>query len=341
MRPTPVFDTYWRFAAERQAVYLRRLQGLAGPWTEDPVIRAHRFTNVYRASDRVSQFLITDVQHAPHRSQAPAEVFFRTILFKIFNRIDTWLLLERKLGPISWQSTPLAAIGGVLDAAFGGGRRIYSAAYIMPSPQLGSRRKHTNHLSLIARMMEDSAPGRTASSRSLEEVFNLLLSYPGLGRFLAFQYAIDLNYSSMLDFHEQEFVVAGPGAIDGIAKCFDDVGGRTPEAVIHWVAENQQAEFNRRGIGFAGLFGRPLMPIDCQNLFCEISKYARVAHPEARGVSGRTRIKQGYRAERGPLPPPRFPARWGVRVPPDLGATRDLFSVESEHHDTETTHAGA
>ena len=35
--------------------------------------------------------------------------------------------------------------------------------------------------------------------------------------------------------------------------------------------------------------------IDCQNLFCEVDKYARHAHPEVRGISGRTRIKQSYR----------------------------------------------
>jgi hypothetical protein len=326
MRPTPVFETYWRFAAERQAVYLRRLEGLDGPWTDDPVIRAHRFTNAYRASDRVSQFLIAEVQHAEHRSQAPAEVFFRTILFKIFNRIDTWLLIERKLGSISWQATPLSAIAEVLDGAFGAGRPIYSAAYIMPSPQLGLTRKHANHLSLIGRMMEDGMPGRVASARSLDKVFALLLAYPGLGRFLAFQYAIDLNYSSLLDFDEQDFVIAGPGAIDGIAKCFADVGDRSPEEVIYWTAENQDRQFARLGIAFPGLFGRPLMPIDCQNLFCEISKYARVAHPEVKGVSGRTRIKQVYRTDGQPLAAPRFPARWRLDVPRHLAPAPNLLS---------------
>jgi len=61
LEPTPVFDTYWRFAAARQALYDARLQGQAPPWTSDPILAAHRFTNCYRAADRVSQFLITQV----------------------------------------------------------------------------------------------------------------------------------------------------------------------------------------------------------------------------------------------------------------------------------------
>ena len=36
--------------------------------------------------------------------------------------------------------------------------------------------------------------------------------------------------------------------------------------------------------------------IDCQNLFCEVDKYARVAHPEVMGITGRNRIKQKFRA---------------------------------------------
>ena len=39
MVPTPVFESYWRFAAERQAIYFRRMTDLVGPWTSDPILR--------------------------------------------------------------------------------------------------------------------------------------------------------------------------------------------------------------------------------------------------------------------------------------------------------------
>jgi hypothetical protein len=71
---TAVFDSYWKFAVERLNIYYRRLVDPDGPWTQDPIIAAHRFTNSYRAADRVSQFLIRDVQYREDRSQAPTEV---------------------------------------------------------------------------------------------------------------------------------------------------------------------------------------------------------------------------------------------------------------------------
>jgi hypothetical protein len=137
-----------------------------------------------------------------------------------------------------------------------------------------------------------------------------LLGYPGLGPFLAFQYAIDLNYSTLIDFSEADFVVAGPGALDGIAKCFGGTASLSAAAMIHHVTENQDEEFARRGLTFPGLFGRKLQPIDCQNLFCEVSKYARVAHPDIPGISGRTRIKQTYGRPSLVGREPLFPPKW-------------------------------
>lgn len=312
---TVVFDSFWRFAAERLNMYYRRLQDPVGPWTADPVLAEHRFTNTFRAADRVSQYLIREVQYRSDRSQAPTEVFFRTILFKIFNRIETWETIEEAVGPVSWQSADLDAIVRTLDVAMSGGSRIYSAAYIMPSPQFGHARKHANHIALLDTMMRDGLPGRLAVARSLESAYGMILGYRGLGPFLAFQYTIDLNYSSLLNFDEDDFVVAGPGALDGIAKCFANAQAEDPQAIIRAVTERQGAEFARVGLNFPGLFGRRLKLIDCQNLFCEISKYARAAHPEALGVSGRTRIKQKYGHSRTQvIETPFFPPKWGLEV---------------------------
>ena len=308
---TEVYDTYWRFAAKRQAIYFRRLANPVGPWSNDPILNDFRFTNVYRISDRVSQYLVREVQYNAARPESPADVFFRTLLFKIFNRIETWEALERELGPIVWRSTHLHRIVKVLDDEILQGRPIYSGAYIMPPPSLDHRRKHANHLALLNRMMEDRLADRLASARSLQAAYEMILAYPGIGPFLAFQYCIDLNYSTLMDFDEGDFVVAGPGALDGIAKCFDGVQTENSSAVIHWMAERQEDEFDRLGLVFSGLYGRRLQPIDCQNIFCEVSKYARLAHPQVRGTSGRRRIKQRYRRRPGSwLERPFFPPKW-------------------------------
>jgi alpha-glutamyl/putrescinyl thymine pyrophosphorylase clade 1 len=309
LRPTPVFDSYWRFASERQHIYGARTRGESGPWTTDPILSRFRFTNCYRATDRVSQFLIHRVSYAG--DQSPVEIVFRTLLFKLFNRIETWELLESEIGRLAWNTFDLEEYDGVLSDAFASGRRLYSAAYVIPPPAFGASRKHTNHLRLLQFMMTDGVTKRLADADDMAEAFTILRSYPSMGNFLAFQMLIDLNYSTALAFDEMDYVVAGPGARDGIQKCFG-VDSRGIEAeIIRYMSESQTENFERLGLAFLGLYGRPLQLIDCQNLFCEVDKYARVAHPEILGTSGRSRIKQSFTPVSQSLTS-WFPPKWGL-----------------------------
>ena len=308
---TAVFDSYWRFAAERQLIFFRRLAAMNPPWTADQVLRDFKFTNTYRASDRTSQFLIRNVIYSG--DPEPREVFFRTILFKLFNRIETWRALTEAFGPRSG-SFEFETYQRVLGDLQKEGRRLYSAAYIMPpvSSEAGGP-KHVGHLRLLRRMLDDELPERVAAATSLREVYESLLAYPSLGPFLAFQFTIDLNYGPAVSFDEQDFVVAGPGAREGLSKCFSGRDDWSDEELIMWTTERQELEFARRDLVFLDLFGRPLKPIDCQNLFCEIGKYARIAHPDATRAGGRSRIKQRF-VSRGPVDTVWYPPKWGLDV---------------------------
>jgi len=326
-----VYDTFWRFASERQRVFFARLSGAPAPWTVDPILRGHRFTNVYRASDRVSQYLIRRVIYRDDLPSTRSEVFFRVVLFKLFNRIETWEHLEKALGPLTTKRFVFADFSRSLARLQANGHRLYSAAYIMPSTgALGEQVKHRGHLRLVQRMLSAHAADRLADAPSLSAAYEHLISYPTIGPFLAFQLAIDVNYSDVTNFSESEFIVAGPGARDGIRKCFVDFGGLSEEEIIQWVAERQDADPKRLGLSSPSLFGRPLQLIDVQNIFCEVSKYARAAHPEVQGIAGRTRIKQVFRSA-GASHRLFFPPKWGINdaVPIGLRAEADGPACEA------------
>ncbi len=319
-RSTHVFDTYWRFAARRQAIYHKRVRGAHAPWTTDPVLASYRFTNTYRAADRVSQYLIEHVIYS--RAFDVRDIVFRVLLFKLFNKPDTWGLLENALGELLAVRYSVDRFDSVLDDARRAGAKIYSAAYIMPSGPTTARqpRKHRMHLELLSLLLRGRLMDCLASARSMAAAYEALLQLPSIGPFLAYQFATDLNYSEHFAFSEMEFVVPGPGARDGLRKCFSSFGDYSEADVIRWVTERQDREFEAREIQFESLWGRPLQLIDCQNLFCEVDKYARVVHPEASGYSGRTRIKQKF-SPLPELPRPWFPPKWELneRIAADLG----------------------
>ncbi len=315
-KPTVVYDSYWRFAAERQKVFFARLEGNQAPWSRDVVLNQYKFTNAYRASDRVSQYLIKHVIYAG--SWNKQDLFFRIVLFKLFNKIETWQLLESVMEDVRWKTYRYAEYDRVLSNAMNSGKRIYSAAYIMASGHklFGVQRKHQSHLKLLEKMMADAVPDRLANCKSMREGFELLRSYPLFGDFLAYQVITDLNYSELTDFSEMEFTMPGPGALDGIRKCFSNLGGLSEIDIIRLMVDRQEYEFERLGINFRSLWGRRLQLIDAQNLFCETDKYARIVHPEIAGISGRTRIKQKFDASPGTIDY-FYPPKWSLNVKPD------------------------
>lgn len=310
LKTTSVYDAYWHFADERQRAFFRKKRGDL-VLTVDPIIAAFRFTNTYRVIDRVTQYLIGDI--IPGSERDARDLFFRVLLFKIFNKIETWKLLKHSVGSLHIDEFDWDAADACLSAAMEDGQKIYSAAYIMPSPQLRAGYKHSNHLALLRNLVSSEYATAWTKAKTLHALYDLLLSVPSFGRFLAYQYAIDLNYTDAVSFDEDSFVVAGPGAIDGISKCFENTYDVEPESIIRTATDRQDEEFARLGLRFPGLYGRRLKLIDCQNLFCEISKYSRVSHPHIRGTSARTSIKQSYKPKAAPLDEPCFPSSWSLR----------------------------
>lgn len=311
-KPSIVYNTYWEFISKRQDVFFKRINNTQYPWSDDDIINNYKFTNVYRATDRVSQFLIRNIIYKGN--QEPDELLFRIILFKIFNRISTWEFLEEELGEITFKDYSFKTYDKLLLEVLRNKEPIYSPAYIMASGKsiFGKERKHQNHLLLIEKMINDKLPHILQRCKSMKEVYELLLSYPTIGEFLAYQYTIDLNYSNLINFSEMEFVKAGPGAKDGITKCFTSLGDYNYEDIIKMMADNQETEFERLGIKFKNLGGRNLQLIDCQNVFCEVDKYSRMFHPEIVGISNRTRIKQKFQIKRKEQINYFFPPKWKV-----------------------------
>ena len=314
MRATPrpdVFDAYWRFASERQRIFKARQQDDDGPWTEDPILARYKFCNTFRASDRISQYLISRVIYGPQaQGLDPEDVFLRIVLFRLFSKERTWEALETATGGVRRETLDVERLGVLLDELRRDGP-IYTGAFILCAHDAyGHRVKHRNHLELVQRMFAPGALGaKLGHAGRLEDVYVTLREWPMIGAFMGYQLAVDLNYSEHLDFDENDFTVPGPGAVRGLSKVFSDFGGRTPRQLIMEMVERQDEHFDRLGLDWTGLFGRSLHAIDCQGLFCETDKYARVAFPEL--ASNRVRIKQEFRdpKERMQL---FYPPKWGI-----------------------------
>lgn len=302
-----VYDTYWKTAAERQEVFFKKLSGQNPPYSSDPIFRNYKFCNVFRASDRVSQFLIKNVIYSKEFSEI--DTLFRVFFFRLLNKIETWQTLESEIGPVSLKNFSFSLYSKTLEK-IKKENPIYGNAFILcANKAFGYGKKHENHLALLEYVFKDKIAKEILRSDSLEKLFNNLKSLPLIGNFMAYQIAIDFNYSEIFNFSENDFAIAGPGAERGIKKCFIDTEGKKSDYVISFMVENQEKEFERLGLNFRNLWGRPMQAIDCQGWFCETDKYSRVKFPELK--SNRVKIKAVYKQKKDKIKY-FYPPKWGI-----------------------------
>lgn len=305
-----VYELYWVFASRRQAIFEARLKGQSQPWTSDPILQAYKFCNVFRAADRVSQYMIRDVAYRKDAETTPRDRVFQITAFRTFSNIETWESVTDELGGAPRiDHLQSGAFEKALDRVKSRNGGLYTGAFILcANKAFGFDEKHHNHVALFKHMfLEKSCAERVLQAPSLEAVVQLLQSFPLMGPFMAYQTAIDLNYSELLDFSENDYTQAGPGALRGLKKAFVDLGDYNPADTILWMVDRQEEEFRRLELPFNGLFGRPLHGIDCQGLFCELDKYCREAVPSL--ASSRSRIKAKYHGAYGDVEL-FFPPKW-------------------------------
>ena len=306
------FKYYFYFIQERMNIFWRKYND-AGLLTKDPILQTYKFTNVYRACDRVSQYLIKNVIYQDLDRYSPEDVLLRILVFKVFNKIETWEHLNGE-DDITTKTFNVEKLTDTLT------RRqqtkpIFSNAYMMAGSHAeykGIPSKHQVWLQMIEdRFIKDKGLRTVLSARSLAEVYSQLREYPLIGDFLAYQYAIDFNYSPYLNFDEDSFVKAGVGAVRGIKKCFKSYGG-TYEDAIRYTQDHFEAFQERYGFtAFRPLPGREPKLIDLQNCFCETDKYLRAKMPELK--VGNVRIKQHYKPSSERLEYS-FPKQWGITL---------------------------
>ena len=289
-----IYDMYWYFAYERQNIFYKKLNNEPKPYTSDEILATYKFCNCYRVLDRVSQYLLKNVIYNNPSKYADRDILFRIILFKLFNKEDTWEYLKEKLGDITLDKFSFLIYDKLLTERKNSGYKLYNDAYIScANKAYGYDLKHQNHLALLDQMfIKDKIYNKIKFCSSMKEVFDILKSYPLIGDFMAYQLVTDINYSNVTNFSENSFTVAGPGAKRGIKKCFSNLNGKSYEDIIKYMYDMQEIEFKRLNLDFKYLSNRKLQYIDIKNLFCELDKYLREKRPDLK--TNRIKIKKKY-----------------------------------------------
>jgi len=318
-----IYYLYWM--KERMDIFWKKLHNEEQPWTEDPILKLHKFTNVYRCLDRTSQYLLKNVIYNG-KKYSDEEMIWRILLFKHFNRGETWDLLLKQFGDIT-NDIKIDDIDKYLIKCLNEKETLYSNAYMMTS-QMSDRpeiqalkltRKHSIYFHYFkTELFGKNLIGEMTESKSFEELFNVIMKMTATGNFTSYQYATDLNYSNVFNFDDNSFTVPGPGSLRGMDKLFTnpkEIGYTETIVYIKDHIDELRKIFSEKyqiDLSFAGIKNWKPTLIDYQNCLCETDKYTRGLHLYS-SDDGK-RIKQIYKERKNSPINLVFPDKWNVKL---------------------------
>ena len=283
-------NLFWQYIIKRYNIYLKRINNESYPWTDDPILLKWKFTNVFREDDPGTIYVIDKI--IPHFKNDFQNLLFNTIIYRLYNKINTM----DKIGLQKIETFDKDLLEGKLrEVAISD--KVFTNAFIVSSFAFISRDcDKIGRTCILLEKIRDMISELSSSilqNKDSEFTYNSLLGVPGLGKFLAYQIAVDLGYHDKTVFDENKYVVSGPGCISGLDKLFKDKNGLNYEECIQHLCHMQKQGFLDNGYDIDELFKdrkhKCLNLMAMENCLCEISKYLKVYHKV-----GRARNKYRY-----------------------------------------------
>lgn len=272
-----------RFMIERHAIYLRRLSGSPPPWTDDPILRTYRFTNVYRELDAVTQWIKAFIRtpYADHPN-----LWFMLAIARQINLPETLdeIMRDKEAWPSgkTWSASRTRQI--MLDRGRRG-EKVYTSAYMLNAHGFERLKTRDRDKALFTTELVLKSVWQARKQvepqlhNTLEEAHAAFLPFHGWGGFTAYEVVCDLRYTRYLKDAKDvlTWAHAGPGALRGLNRLL----GNPPKTPMKaHVARTLMRElwFNIRELW-------PYEPLELREIehsLCEFDKYERARRNEGR-----------------------------------------------------------
>lgn len=260
---------YW--INEREAVRVRKENGLPKPWTKDEILQRYSFCNVHREDDRVTRW-ITENWRTPYANVK--HLWFWMVIARLVNWPAT--LAELRDPDAHWYAKEF--IDGLHDRR-ARGEKVFGGAYIVSTNGHAMDKAEYLAAHVLGPLWQHREAVCAQGGDSLASFHERLSGFNGMGSFMAAQVVADMKYVFPLSRASDwwEFAASGPGSRRGLNRLI----GReisTPWREADWHSTLLQC----RERVLAAAPGLHLHAQDFQNCLCEFDKYERTRLGEGR-----------------------------------------------------------
>ena len=296
-------EAFFGYLQEREKVRLRKEADLIAleegeapqgpPWTDDPILREYKFTNVRRQHDRTSAWLIENF-YRPNAHASQKEILLNCAIARYFGHID----FVESIGWTSPTERDLTRVKKIAKERRARKERVFTGAYVITNGGISAPKEDVvvdHYLRPLLHELDNFQD--LFDEGRWEWLAKAMMKLPGFGGtgFMTKETLLDTTYTSFWAHCnvEGEFTYPmdwwdwtpiGPGALRGGHRV--RFGTPPPSSPSRAVAESVIGHL----VGSQTVFpwdidiGR-LAPTDIQFGLCEFDKYERVRLGEGRPKS--------------------------------------------------------
>ena len=264
-------ENFFNFLNERHRIYLKKLRGEEYPWTKDPILQKYKFTNVFREQDTTTVWFRENIRDSLGDS---TDVALATIIFRWFNLIETGkILLDHEL-LTRWDSDLCYEV--LQDQP-----KWVTGAYIIKTPT--GMNKLEGVCWCVDQIFNDGTFLNKVenATHSLKELWEILLPYPYMGPFMAYEVVTDWRHTHIGEDAADimTWANAGPGAKRGLNRVFErDL--KTP--LKSQQSTEEMMDLLDYSVEMLEVHVPALEMRDIEHTLCEFDKYERVRKGEGK-----------------------------------------------------------
>lgn len=242
---------FFRTMYERQNIYLKRnIFREKAPWSEDPILRDYKFTNVYRETDRHSIWEIENIIR--RKDLSDKDLIWQICLFRVFNQ-PLFFEFIKENGFFGDDYLPTfdnydqKKFARALDMYRDTGNNPFTNAYLVNSLACPGKKRdwcYGNHVAPTIHASVNTLHKIILKSKRPEEISKFLVTLPGIATFMAHELYISMCYirkytdRKFFKWTENDWTNVGPGASLGIRLIFPSLKTtKQQEQGIWWLKE--------------------------------------------------------------------------------------------------------
>jgi len=200
------FNHFLDTAIERHKIYKLKEEGMPAPWTEDEIFQNFFFCNVFRQYDKCTKWLIENI--------LPFERWDLIILYRFISTYSTFCRIKENC-----KLDNLSEVKDFLSSRKEEGEKLFSSCFIRnPRVPGGWLETYEAPFFLIESLKANDYIKEVIKENSMERLVDFLKQFPGVGGFMAYEYACDFEYTDYFNPTDKNtYANMGPGARQGMS----------------------------------------------------------------------------------------------------------------------------